>query len=242
MYKESIGIIGGFGGYATLGFFQRLLEVFATGKERDYPHIYMDNNFTMPSRTRALLFMEDYEIVVHCIADSLRKMYQGGVEHIILVCGTAHAFLDDVFEIVPETKDRVLNIIDILGEKMSELDVEEALVIGAEGVLKTCLYSKKLSKYGIKIIEPNSEYYEEIRYFIEMVKQNNFSKEGIGRFVRFIENFGTRNIILGCTEFPQLVKEILSLDLSPESKDILDRLVFYDPLEAVLEELKRILI
>lgn len=55
MYHQSLGIIGGFGGYATLGFFQRILEAFASDSERNYPHIYMDNDFTMPSRTKALL-------------------------------------------------------------------------------------------------------------------------------------------------------------------------------------------
>lgn len=55
MYNQSIGIIGGFGVYATLGFYRNLLEVFTADSERNYPHIYMDNDFTMPSRTKALL-------------------------------------------------------------------------------------------------------------------------------------------------------------------------------------------
>lgn len=54
MYREKVGIIGGFGAYATLNFYKRLLEEFASESERNYPHIIMDNNFTMPSRTRAL--------------------------------------------------------------------------------------------------------------------------------------------------------------------------------------------
>ena len=48
MYREKVGIIGGFGAYATLNFYKRLLEEFASESERNYPHIIMDNNFTMP--------------------------------------------------------------------------------------------------------------------------------------------------------------------------------------------------
>lgn len=55
MYRQSVGIIGGFGAYATLGFYRSILEAFASESERNYPHIYMDNDFTMPSRTKALL-------------------------------------------------------------------------------------------------------------------------------------------------------------------------------------------
>lgn len=74
MYDQSIGIVGGFGAYATLEFYKNILKAFASDSERNYPHIYMDNDFTMPSRTRALLYGEDYEKVVQMIAASIRRM------------------------------------------------------------------------------------------------------------------------------------------------------------------------
>ena len=92
MYKEKIGIIGGFGAYATLNFYKRILEVFKGEKEWDYPHIIMDNNFTMPSRTRALLFDESYEEIVEEIGASMKRMISLDVDYIVLVCGTAHCF------------------------------------------------------------------------------------------------------------------------------------------------------
>ena len=51
MKYNSIGIIGGFGAFATLDFFGRLLVRFRSDCERNYPRIVMDNNFRMPSRT-----------------------------------------------------------------------------------------------------------------------------------------------------------------------------------------------
>lgn len=74
MYDKKIGVIGGFGAYATLGFYRRILEEFASESERNYPHIIMDNNFTMPSRTRALLYGDDYELIVRSISNSLKNM------------------------------------------------------------------------------------------------------------------------------------------------------------------------
>ena len=81
MYKESIGIVGGFGGYATLGFFKRLLDEFGTGYERDYPRILMDNNFTMPSRTKVLVenLKEEYIEIVEEISRSINWLIRGGV-------------------------------------------------------------------------------------------------------------------------------------------------------------------
>ena len=80
-------------GICNVNFYKRLLEEFASESERNYPHIIMDNNFTMPSRTRALLYGEAYDEVVDGISDSIQLMMQNDVSKIILVCGTAHYFL-----------------------------------------------------------------------------------------------------------------------------------------------------
>ena len=42
---KRVGIIGGFGAYATLDFYGRLLDSFAVESERDYPNMIIDNVF-----------------------------------------------------------------------------------------------------------------------------------------------------------------------------------------------------
>lgn len=116
MYTDKLGIIGGFGAYATLGFYYKILEAFASENERNYPHIIIDNNFTMPSRTRALLYGESYDEIVARIAESMELLIDGGARWIILVCGTAHYFLQDVYCLLPEAQKKVIDIIDICGE------------------------------------------------------------------------------------------------------------------------------
>ena len=37
MYKESVGVLGGFGGYATLEFYKNFLKAFASDSERIIP-------------------------------------------------------------------------------------------------------------------------------------------------------------------------------------------------------------
>lgn len=55
MYREKVGIIGGFGAYATLNFYKRLLEEFASESERNYPHIIMDNNFYHAKQDKGII-------------------------------------------------------------------------------------------------------------------------------------------------------------------------------------------
>lgn len=240
MYKEKIGIIGGFGAYATLNFYKRILEVFATGSERNYPHIIMDNNFTMPSRTRALLYDEDYDEVVQEIAESVRMMLGQGADRIVLVCGTAHYFLEDVYGIIPQAREKVVDIVDTLGEVMRKEGQRQAVVIAAEGALLKGLYPKRLAKYDILCQNPTEEYYGTIRQFIEGVKQNKLNRDTAVRFLEFLSGFGMRNVILGCTEFPVLVN-YASQALEGEELEEWRQYTFWDPLEVTIDRLKNTL-
>lgn len=234
MYRETIGIIGGFGAYATLGFYSDILKAFASDSERNYPHIYMDNDFTMPSRTRALLYGEAYDDVVKMIADSMLKMDALGADYIVMACGTAHAFLPDVYKIVGGgVKAKVVDIIEVLKKRIEDEKITRVLIIAAEGTLKRGVYGKYLK--STECIEPSSEYYNEIRYFIESVKQNKRNTEVYQRCMDFLEQFDCENVVLGCTEFPILFHSIKETGLLPET----DKYRFWNPLELTIEELKK---
>ncbi|WP_037354223.1 aspartate/glutamate racemase family protein [Selenomonas sp. FC4001] len=230
-----LGILGGFGGYATIDFFRRLLERFSLDTERSYPHVIMDNNFSMPSRTKALLTGEGWDEIVDAIAHSIRMMLSENVDAIVLVCGTAHAFLPDVYRKVPKAKEKVVSIIDALGEKLKNDKINQVLVIAAEGALHRKIYTKKLKKMGIEAVEPAESEWKEIRKYIEAVKKNNYSDEMAEEYLRFIRRYGEKNIVLGCTEFPALVNEYKKRDPFYG-----DEFIFYDPLETVLANLEEI--
>ena len=227
-----LGIIGGFGGFATLDFFGRLLSEFASETERSYPHIVMDNNFSMPSRTKALLTGEGYTEIVHALADSMRMMLREDVDFIVMVCGTAHAFLPDVYTIVPEAEPKVLHIIHLLGKEMQQERIRKVLVLAAEGVLRNGLYSGLLSGYGISCVEPEESAWGEIRNFIEMVKTNNYPQDAANRFVDFLGQYDAEDVVLGCTELPVLLREISGRCPG------LSTYRFRDPLDTVLKKLK----
>lgn len=235
MYQQSIGIIGGFGAYATLGFYRSILEAFVSDSERNYPHIYMDNDFTMPSRTRALLYGEGYDEVVRMIASSMKKMELLGADYIVMVCGTAHAFLPDVYKLVPGIREKVVNIIEVLRERLLQESVSKMLIIAAEGTLQQKVYPKYLSP--LVCVNPEERYYDEIRYFIESVKRNSMEEETFRRFHAFLRGFGCRDVILGCTEYPILVDSIRKSRYVEEIADYR----FWDPLTLTIQKLQTIM-
>ena len=225
---KRVGIIGGFGAYATLDFYGRLLDSFAVESERDYPNMIIDNVFSMPSRTRALLTGEGQTEIVDSIANSMKKMLDYNVDCMVMVCGTAHYFLPYVYEKLPEAKDKVINILEATGKHLAANNIDKVLILAAEGTLKQKLYSRTLARYNIACVEPEEQYWEEIRYFIECVKQNKYDKGLKDRFLRCLDGYDVDNIILGCTEFPVLLKHI---DMDKEIYN------FYDPLTYAINEI-----
>ena len=229
---KCVGIIGGFGAYATLDFYGRLLDSFAVESERDYPNMIIDNVFSMPSRTRALLTREGQTEIVETISNSMKKMLDYDVDCMVMICGTAHYFLPYVYEKLPEAKDKVINILEATGEHLAANNIDKVLILAAEGTLKQKLYSRTLARYNIACVEPEEQYWEEIRYFIECVKQNKYDNELKDRFLRFLDGYDVDNIILGCTEFPVLLRHI---DMGEGTSN------FYDPLTYGIQEIHRII-
>ena len=237
MFKDTVGIIGGFGAYATLNFYEMILRDFASESERDYPHIFFDNDFTMPSRTRALLYGEEYETIVDMISESMKKMLSVGADHIILVCGTAHYFLKDVYKKVPEAEERVINIVDLVARYVKENEISDVLIVAAEGTLKKRVYENALS--DLHCVSPGTEDFGSIRTFIESVKTNRITAEVLEEWNEFLAGFGCRHVILGCTELPVLVNAYFCNEHDIHGND--REYDFIDPLSLAVKELKRII-
>ena len=225
---KRIGIIGGFGAYATLDFYGRLLDSFEVASERDYPNMIIDNVYSMPSRTRALLTGGGQSEIIDHIVASMKKMLDYDADCVVMVCGTAHYFLPYVYEKLPEVRAKVINIIDATGKQLCVNSVSKVLVLAAEGTLKQGLYANTFAKHGIDCIEPAEKEWQTIRYFIECVKQDKYDGTLRERFFNFLAKYKINDIILGCTEFPVLLKHI---DTDRE------RYNFYDPLAYAIQEI-----
>ena len=76
-----LGILGGMGTYATIHLFRQYAEMFPAKKEWDRPRIIIDNNCTMPSRVRAVIYNERREELVSRMTQSISVLISGGGYH-----------------------------------------------------------------------------------------------------------------------------------------------------------------
>ena len=220
------------GSYATLDFFERYLNLFKADKEWDRPRIIIDNRCTMPSRVRAILYNENWDIIVDELTDSICRLVDAGCDKVILACNTSHVFLKDVFAKEPRLYPYVLNIIKICAEELMSKGVNEVSLIATEGTILSRIYQDTFVKYNIIVNVPTDETFSNLRYFIEAVKMNIYTDEMFNSFENFLLEQPGKSLILGCTEFPVIYSKI-------KERASLFSIQIIDPLESTLQFLYR---
>lgn len=231
MYRDVIGILGGMGSYATLHFFEAILNAFPAEKEWDRPRVLIDNRCTMPSRVLAVLEGIKYQQLVEELSDSVRSLIRAGATKIILACNTSHCFLKDIYESVPEAEGKIVSIIDACCQEIAKTGEKKVFLIASEGTIQSGVFSQGLEPYGIEVVVPRDEQFYQQRELIEAVKQNCITEETIRKFVELIQSFSGDTLILGCTEFPVLYSKV--------PKEVFESIRIFDPLLCAIQVLQQ---
>lgn len=198
-----LGVLGGMGTYATIHFFKQYAEVFTAEKEWDRPRILIDNNCTMPSRVRAILYGERRQELVEEMSNSLAGLMHCGANRMVLACNTSHLFLEEVYQRLPQAREKVVHIIDACVEHLIERKVKKVYLLATEGTLISGVYQKKLEAAGILCQSPGEDEFPLLRDCIEAVKQNKLTDEA-RKTLRELISRADEACILGCTELPIL--------------------------------------
>ena len=230
MYNDVIGIVGGMGSYATLSFFERLLDAFPGEKEWDRPRILIDNRCTMPSRVRAILYQEKFEQLVDEMTDSIKNLLAAGATKIVLACNTSHHFLPMIYEKLPEAKGKICSIIDATVERILSIDgCDSVTLLASEGTIDVGIFHHKLQENCVCVKTPTGEQYGIQREIIESVKQRKITEAEIKMLKDLIAESKTNVVIIGCTEFPVVYSKI-------DRKHLGEKIVI-DPLQCIIDKL-----
>lgn len=159
MNEFTIGVLGGMGTYATINMFKQYADVFKAEKEWERPRIIIDNRCTMPSRVRAFLYKENVDELISEMFESMQYLMDAGATRIILACNTSHLFLPQIYDKIPQLKDRVVNIIDNCVDEIKKQSVKSVYLLGSEGIIQSRIYQDNLLNSKIECITPLPEEY-----------------------------------------------------------------------------------
>jgi len=196
-----VGILGGMGPYATNFFLKRILDLTPAKLDKDHFHTIIDNNVKIPSRTRAVKYNE--ESPVNDIVHSINNLGKIGCSFVMLPCNSVHYFYDKVSE---KIEIPWLNMIEIVSNKILDLNYTKPLVLGGYITTQKKVYSQFLPK-SVYLSGSENRIIESI---IEEIKINNSlekkSEQTIKNIIKTYDD-SIDSILLGCTELPIVIDE-----------------------------------
>tara|TARA_B100000519_G_scaffold39884_1_gene29566 strand:+ start:252 stop:941 length:690 start_codon:yes stop_codon:yes gene_type:complete len=199
--ETTIGILGGMGPYATNFFFKRILDLTPVKMDKDHFHTIIDNNVKIPSRTRAVKYNE--QSPVNDIVSSINNLAKIGCRCVMLPCNSVHYFYE---EISKKIEIPWLNMIEIVSNKMLELNYSRPLILGGFVTTEKKVYSKYLPE-SVYLSESENRIIESI---IEEIKIKNILDKSSDKTIRdIVKNYDDMidSVLLGCTELPIVMNE-----------------------------------
>ncbi len=196
-----IGILGGMGPYATSYFLKRFLDITPVKLEKDHFHTIIDNNVKIPSRTRAVKYNE--QSPVDDIVNSINNLGKIGCSYVMLPCNSAHYFYK-----VVNAKINIpwLNMIEIVSNKMLNLNYTKPLILGGFVTTEKKVYSQYLPK-SVYLSDKENRIIESIIEEIKSKNKINKSSEKILKKMVINHTDSIDSILLACTELPIAIKE-----------------------------------
>lgn len=222
-----LGILGGMGPEATVGFYSRVIQKTSVQKDQDHFRVIIDSNAKIPDRTEAIL--KDGPCPLNAMLDSLKLLEQAGAKRIAIPCITAHYYLDDLRK---ETSMEILSGLEVLAEAISlrHPQIKNIGILATTGTVKTGLFNLHLQP--LQMIYPTEESQEKkvmtAIYGEEGIKKRGLSQKSLNLLIaagnELIEK-GAELIVAGCTE--------IGVILSSEHFNI----PFLDPMDVLAEAL-----
>ncbi|KIX13456.1 aspartate/glutamate racemase family protein [Dethiosulfatarculus sandiegensis] len=203
MGKKTIGILGGMGPEASADCYAKIIKCTPAAKDQDHLRIVIESNPTVPDRTEAILAGGESPVPV--MLKGCRVLEKAGVDFIIIVCNTAHYFLD---RLEPELSIPILSILDVVAEAVKQAGLKKVGLLATQGTIDAEIYQSKLFDYGIETLVPDKEHEELVMAAIRSIKAAPTAeqrKEATMRLkdaAKYLLKQGAQGIIGGCTEIP----------------------------------------
>lgn len=213
--EKIVGILGGYGPYATSEFYRLIIEKTPALKDWDHLHVIIDSNPRIPSRARAFLFNE--ESPVEYMLQSIERLKKAGADFFVCPCNTAHYFLRPLKN---QFTLEFVDMIEVVAENIENSGVKKVGVLGTEVTAQGKIYDELLEMKGIETIHIDD--LSKVREVIEYGKLNIEIKKGralLKELIAELKNKGAEGIIYACTELPiilpsNLIKDIAIFDTS----------------------------
>jgi aspartate racemase len=200
--NKKIGIIGGIGPQATEFIYRKISEFsqtkYGAKNNDDYPYSVIES-VPIPDFISNKKKLETAKIMLF---DTIKNLEKAGATRLAITSNTVHILLP---ELKSKTKLGFLSIIEIVALEMAQRKYKKVALLGTPVLIRSGIYEKELSRYGIGLILPDDreqKISEEIIRGVLAGRHNGAIKKKYIQLLNEMFEKGAEAIILGCTELP----------------------------------------
>lgn len=207
MKYKTIGILGGMGPAATADLYNKIISIFQKGYnakyDADFPEIVIIS-LPIPDIVENI---ENESITVTMLCNTAQRLEKAGADFIAIPCNTAHVYLKQIQEAV------VIPILSIMEETALVCKEQNFVNVGLISTRFTRdkkLFDTELESIGINTITLNDARQTIATKIVMEILQGNLTQSNKDKLIDLLQNLKNKQaeaVILGCTEFPLLIKQ-----------------------------------
>jgi len=205
---KKIGIIGGLGPESTIDYYKEIINTFKNESEDlNYPEIIIYS--VNMSEFLGLMKEKKYDQVTAYLLEKIEGLKRAGAEFAVLSANTPHLLFDLLKE---KSGIPLISIVEATCEECIKKGLKRPGLLGTGFTMEASFFPDVFKKHGIDVIMPDKEDKELINYKLFSEIELGIFKDDTRRIlIRIIEKMVQEqhidSLILGCTEFPLILKE-----------------------------------
>ena len=203
-----LGLIGGTSWHSTIEYYRYINQ---------YVNTHFGDNTNPPLLVYTLnqSLIHKYQIesnwsgIAELLTKAARSLQNAGAEMVMFCANTPHKVFDNIAQ---EIDIPILHIADATATAINLKGIKKVCFLGTKYTMKEDYITGRIANKGIEVITPkkNSIIDELHRIIQKELTYGNIisqSKDYLINIIQSLVDVGAQGVILGCTEFPLMIKE-----------------------------------
>ena len=207
---QRIGLLSGLGPESTIDYYQGIINIFnvrAGDKEPEYPEIvvYSVNMYEF----LGMMKKKEYDNATDYLLTKLMALKNAGADFAAISANTPHLLFDGLEQRSPLP---LVSIVEATCTEALKRGLHRPGLFGTIFTMESSFYQSVFKRNGTDIVLPDQKDKELVnfRLFSEIelgIFKNETREELVGIIAKMVDRDHIDSIILGCTEFPLILKE-----------------------------------
>lgn len=222
----TVGVLGGMGPEATVDFMSKVIALTDAGTDQAHIRMLVDHNPKVPDRQAAIV--SGGPEVGRALAEMAQKLEAAGADFLVMVCNSAHAFLD------PIRQATGIPFVSIITESVRTIPARlpgahRVGVLATDGLQEAGLYQEALTDAGYVPVLLQPDGLRDLMALIHRIKAGDRAEEvgwAMSDLASSLIADGAETIIAACTEIPLVLgPDALSVPLIASTDVLAQRTV-----------------